>query len=194
MEFGTENSPTRQQQNPLREKFIHWQCRAREISMRDHQGRPDDAIKPYLILDGETQELGQIITVLSRLRLYSQTPEMMHLVKSKVDPAACQEAALQLFSENYYQKSFQFSDVLTAGFPPSSTLAKLICDKMNCQLIFEYYSQRFELVCKATKIRKDDHLFQATWWHNRIFNPHLNPETIIIGFEPNWKASKANAI
>ena len=194
MDFETEISQTRQQQNPLREKFIHWQCRAREISMRDNQGRPDDAIKPYLILDGEKQKLGQIITVLSRLPLYSQTPEMMHLVKSKVDPSACREAAVQLFSENYYQKSFQFSDVLTAGFPPSSTLAKLICDKMNCQLIFEYYSQRFELVCKATKIRKDDHLFQATWWHNRIFNPRLNPETIIIGFEPNWIASKANTI
>lgn len=185
---------TRRQEIPLRNKFLHWQCRAREISMRDNQGRPDDAIKPNLILGGETQKLGQIITVLSRLPLYSKTPEMMHLVKSKFDPAACQEAGVQFFSENYYQKSFQFSDVLTAGFSPNSALAKLISDKMSCQLIYEYYAQRFDIVCKAREIKKDDHLFQATWWHNRIFNPRLNPNIIVIGFEANWKASNANAI
>ena len=194
MDIGAKISQPGRQQNPLRDKFLHWQCRTREISMRENQGRPDDAIKPHLILSGESGALGQIVTVLPRQQLYSQTPEMMHLVKTKFDPAACREAGVQFFSEKYYQKSFQFSDKLTASFSPSSPLANLICNQNSCHLIFENYSQRFDLLCKPTEMKKDDHLFQATWWHNRIFNPRLNPKIIVIGFEPNWKMSKDDVI
>ena len=176
---------------PLRDAFLRWQCRVREASMRENFGRPDNAIKPHLILAGKTEPLGQIITVLCRTPLYSKTPELRHMVQSNFDPAQRLESAIQFFSEMYYQKALQFSDVLTATFQPGSPAAKIICSANTCSLMFENYGQRFDLSCAVSTLNKSDPLFEATWWHNMLFNSSLDPSTVILSFKPNWAKSSA---
>ena len=94
--------------NPLRDTFLRWQCRVRQIAMRENMGHPDDAITPELTLPGETEPTRHIITVLSKAPPFSKTPELQHMVKRTHDPAQRREKAVRFFSEIYYQKELEW--------------------------------------------------------------------------------------
>ena len=42
---------------PLRDAFLRWQCRVRQMMMRDKMGRPDAGIMPALTLPGGAEAL-----------------------------------------------------------------------------------------------------------------------------------------
>lgn len=179
-------------QSPLRDAFLKWQCRVRQISMRDGQGRPDDAITPELFLPGAEEPMGHVITVLNKAPGYSVTPELRHMAARTHDPAQRREKALQFLSSSYYQKHREFSDILTATFPPGSPGAAAIRDAERCRLVFDAYNQRFDLACKVWRLAGHNPLAQATLAHNLLFNPALPPDTEVLGFEPDWAGSSSD--
>ncbi|MCB1472858.1 MAG: hypothetical protein H6884_02075 [Rhodobiaceae bacterium] len=177
--------------NPLRKKFMGWQCRVRQMAMRESEGRPDDAIMPAVTLAGDSEPMGHIITLISKNAMFSVTPEFAHMVRQTNDPAQRRQKAIQYLSSAYYQKADEFSDVLTATFQPGSLGAHAIIDRGACTLEFEAYGQRFVLQCQAKQLQEEHPLYQATRWHNLLFNPTLAPDSIIIGFKPDWEASSS---
>lgn len=177
--------------SPLRLAFLKWQCRVRQIAMRDNQGRPDDAITPALFLPNHAEPLGHIITLLNKAPGYSVTPEMLHMAKKTNDPAQRRDQAIRFFSATYYQKAAEFSDILTATFPPGSPGAASIRDAGMVRLHFEAYMQVFDLSCKVWRLASHNPLYQATMAHNRLFNPALPEDTEVLGFEPDWNASSS---
>ena len=180
------------QPHPLRDGFLRWQCRIRQMMMRDEMGRPTDGIMPALTPLGADEPMGHIITVMSKNPAHDKTPEMRHMATKTLDPAAIRESALKFFSEFYYQKGAEFSDILTATFPPDSEGARSIRRAERCQLDFDAFGQRFSLACRVWKLTAKNPLWQATYWHNRLFNPGLPETTVILGFEPDWHASTAD--
>jgi hypothetical protein len=176
----------------LRDSFLRWQCRVRQMMMRDEQGRPSAGIVPALTLPGATEPLGHIITVMSKSPQFSKTPEMRHMARKTNDPAQRREAALAFFSEYYYQKPAEFSDILTATFPAGSPGAAKIREAGRAVLTFDAYAQRFVLDCRVWKLAEHNPLYQSTYWHNLLFNPGLAADTVILGFEPDWTRSHAD--
>ena len=185
--LGVEPEP-----HPLRDAFLGWQCRVRQINMREKMGRPDDEVMPHVMLKGEVEPMGQIISVMSKLPKHSVTPEFKHMVRRTFDPAQRREKALEFFSATYYQKPRNFSDILTATFPSNSEGAARIRRAGECVLRFEAYGQRFDLACKIWRLASKNPYYQATWWHNHLFNPNLSEDAVILGFEPDWDASSAD--
>ena len=181
-----------QERSPLRDAFMRWQCRVRQIAMRENQGRPGDGVVCDVTPEGASEALGSIVTVLNKSPLFSKTPEIRHMYLRTNDPAQRRDKALQLFSETYYQKHKEFSDLITATFLPGSEGAKLLLEAERCRLDFEAYRQKFSLVCSVRKLQNNDSMYQATYWHNLLFNPNLSPDTIIIGFQPEWQACSAD--
>ncbi len=177
--------------HPLRVSFMKWQCRVRQLNMRESEGRPDDSIMPAVFLDGSETPLGHIITLMNKAPGYSVTPELQHMARKTHDPAQRRAEALKFLSASYYQKAAEFSDVLTATFPPDSEGALTIRRAQSCRLVFEAYSQRFDLNCKVWKLAPHNTLYQATMAHNRLFNPAIPPDTIVLGFEPDWGTSSS---
>lgn len=177
--------------SPLRTAFLKWQCRVRQIAMRDNHGRPDDAITPGLTLPGEPEPLGHIITLLNKAPGYSVTPELQHMAAKTNDPAQRRDQAIRFFSATYYQKAAEFSDILTATFPPGSPGAATIREAEQVHLKFEAYAQVFDLHCRVWRLGPQNPLYQATMAHNRLFNPALPPDTEVLGFEPDWGQSTA---
>ncbi|MEM6308771.1 MAG: hypothetical protein AAF754_01885 [Pseudomonadota bacterium] len=177
---------------PLRKAFLRWQCRVRQMAMRDGQGRPDDGIMPAVILPGETDPMGHIITILNKAPGYSVTPELLHMAAKTNDPAQRRDQALQFFSATYYQKAGEFSDVLTATFPPDSPGAAKLRKADRVRLVFDAYGQVFDLNCKVWRLAERNPLYQSTLAHNQLFNPGLHPDTIVLGFEPDWSSSTSD--
>ena len=96
--------------HPHRKAFLKWQCLTRQIMMRENQGRPDDAIMPAVLLQGDDEPMGHIITILNKGPDHSLVPEMQHMLRKTNDPAQIRNAALQFLSATYYQKHTRFSD------------------------------------------------------------------------------------
>ncbi|MEM7074754.1 MAG: hypothetical protein AAGA28_15550 [Pseudomonadota bacterium] len=178
--------------HPLRLAFLKWQCHTRQLSMRNSNGRPDDAIMPDVTPEGAERPIGAIITVLNKAPMFSVTPELEHIAARTNDPAQRREAALQFLSATYYQKAKEFSDTLTATFTPRSEGARSLAEAGRALLVFECYGQRFDLQCRVTRLPHDNLLSRATMAHNILFNPTLPPSTEVLGFEPDWVNSTAD--
>ncbi len=177
---------------PLRKAFLRWQCRVRQTAMRDTDGRPDDSIMPAVFLPGEDAPMGHIITILNKAPGYSVTAELNHMAAKTNDPAQRRDQALRFFSATYYQKAGEFSDLLTATFPPESPGAATIRAAETVRLVFEAYGQTFDLACKVWRLTAQNPLYQSTMAHNRLFNPDIHPDTVVLGFEPDWQASTSD--
>ena len=178
--------------SPLRKAFLRWQCRVRQIAMRDMDGRPDDGIMPAVFLPGQDAPMGHIITVMNKAPGYSVTPELTHMAKKTNDPAQRRDQAIRFFSAAYYQKAREFSDMLTATFPPGSDGAAALHEAKSVRLVFDHYAQRFDLACTVWRLADHNPLYQSTMAHNTLFNPGLNPRTEVLGFEPDWAASTSD--
>ncbi len=180
--------------HPLRKAFLRWQCRVRQMSMREQDGRPDDAIMPAVVLPGEAEPMGHIITVMSKSPGYSVTSELVHMSAKTNDPAQRRDAAIRFLSAGYYQNAVEFSDILTATFPPGSEGAAKIHEAGECRLIFDAYAQSFDLTCKVWRLAEHNPLYQATVAHNKLFNPAFAPSSEVLGFEPIWDRSTSDPV
>jgi hypothetical protein len=177
---------TAETNHPVRNQFMKWQCRVRQIAMREKMGRPDEAIMPEVTPAGANTPIGHIITVISKSSPHSKTPELQHMFKCTNDPAQRREKALEFFSEIYFQKPGEFSDILTAAFNPGSHDAAELRAATGCSLRFQGYGHNFNLACSVETLEAANVLYQATWWHNALFNPNMPPETEILAFIPDW--------
>lgn len=171
--------------------FLRWQSRVRQIAMRQHGGRPGPGATPDLFLPGEDEPLGAVVTVLNKRPEHSRTPELRHLARRTQDPAERRAKALELFSETYFQKAETFSDTLTASFAPGSAGAARIAEAGACRLRFEAYAQAWDLACAAEALAEGDPLREATLAHNALFNPGRPAGAVVLGFRPDWEASRA---
>ena len=178
--------------HPRKTAFLKWQCHVRQLTMRTKEGRPDDGFMPEVTLEGDSEPLGHIITVLNKAPGYSLVPEMLHMARKTNDPAQIRDQALKFLSATYYQKHAEFSDILTATFPPNSPGAAKIRQAERANLRFDAYSQTFDLDCKVWRLAAHNPLYEATIAHNRLFNPDLPSGTEVLAFEPDWDRSSAN--
>ena len=108
------------------------------------------------------------------------------------DPAERREAALKFLAERYYQAAREFSDTLTASFPPDSATAATLLAQRECRLDFEQFSQRYRVRCTVRRLSPNNPLREATFWHNLLFNPRLPADCLVLGFEPDWPRSDAD--
>ena len=184
----------------LRDRFLHWQCRIRQIAMRNHDGRPTSGMTPLVsaargVVTESDRRIGsaaRIVTVLCKRPEHSVTMELRHMARRTHDPAERRESALAFLAERYYQTAGEFSDILTASFPPDSEVATTLLNHRECRLAFEQFSQRFELHCTVRQLSRNNPLREATFWHNLLFNPRLSADCTILGFEPDWPKSESD--
>ncbi len=180
----------------LKESFLRWQCRVRQISVREKDGRPSDGMMPIVTLDpnkaSQGRSLGHIITILNKTDDFSKLPELRHIVRHTHDLMQRRDKALKFFSEYYYQHIDEFSDQLTAVFAPESVGARQILASQACRLHFSAYTQEYSLCCQAKQLQTDSFFYQASWWHNHMFNPNLSKDVVIISFCPDWVTSTTN--
>ena len=190
------NMPTRIQGTTetlkLRLSFIKWQCRVRQIAMRESGGRPDGSIMPEVKLANDGFSLGAVITLIHKLPEFSVTSELQHMAKKTFDLSHKREQAIQFLSSTYYQKHAEFSDILTATFKPNSTGAARIAASECCTLIFDAFNQKYEIDCRVWILGCEDPLHHSTIAHNILFNPLIHPKTIVMAFQPNWATSSSS--
>ena len=170
----------------LRDRFIGWQCRLRQIAVREAGGKPSPGMRPR-VLSPVGEALAPAITVLI---VPSDPGDSIKLFRYQVlrteDPLERYDQALEFLAANYFQRPREFSDVMTALFAAESRLADELLALGRCRLDFVQYGQVFRLPCTVVQFTEDDEQFQATFWHNRLYNPRLPAGIRVLGFRPDW--------
>ena len=176
----------------IRDHFIGWQCRIRQIAMRQNGGRPSEGMRPRLLLT-EGRELSPGVTIVIVPREPKESTEFFRFQLRKThDPNLIYERGLQYLSATHFQTSGKFSDELTALFGPGSAIAGAVVERGECILEFSQFSQSYRLLCTVRELPEEDPAYQATLWHNRIFNPNTPGDVQILTFQPDWRSAQAD--
>jgi hypothetical protein len=177
-------------QEALRGGFLGWQCRIRQIAVREHGGRPTPGMQP--VLEVAAQRVGPITVVLHKRDGGETTSQFRFMVKRTHDPLERYEAAMRHLAAAYYQRPDSFSDQMTALFAPDASLPRRIAGRTDCVLLFEQFRQRWRLPCTARLLDPSTPGWQATYWHNALFNEHLPGGVQIVAFAPDWTRAEAD--
>lgn len=175
----------------MREHFLGWQCRLRQLSVRQGGGRPTTGMRPSVSLSDEDQARAAITVLIVKREPEQATAEFRHMVQRTQDPAERYSSALRALSAAYYQRPAEFSEEMTALFNTDGEIAARLLQAGSCVLDFEQYSQRYRLACTVRPLPDKDPAFQATYWHNRLFNPHIPAEISVLAFMPDWATARA---
>lgn len=170
----------------LRDDFIGWQCRIRQLSARQAGGRPLPGMRPR-VTSPHGHALSPGITVLLvEADPADSTALFRHQYLKTDDPIERYDKVLEILAGTYFQHPGGFSDVMTASFGPNAAVATQLLTHGGCVLEFEQYAQAYRLPCKVGELASADELYQATYWHNRMFNPNMPPGLRVLFFAPDW--------
>ena len=179
-------------QHALRNHFLGWQCRIRQLAIRQAGGRPTAGMQPAVFLPDSEQPLARIIVLLIKQEPEEITAQFRHLVRKTFDPADRYDSALKFLAAAYYQRATEFSDRMTALFGPDSEYARQLLDAGNCRLEFSQYNQSYRIPCRIRRLSGPEPAYQATYWHNSLFNPNLPAGVQILEFQPDWTRAQAD--
>src|SRR4051812_45670935 len=107
----------------LRDYFIGWQCRLRQMSMREFGGEPPSGIRPKV-----SRKSGEILAPALTMLLIERDPRAttaffkFQLARHNERQHAF-EAGVRFLGAEYYQSPELFSDELTAVFSAHSATA-----------------------------------------------------------------------
>ena len=173
----------------LRERFLLWQCRIRQIAMRDDGGRPSEGMRPQIRSpDGEILSDG-VIVLLVRGDPEESTDFFQFQVRKNHDPNEVYQKGLTFLQSTHYHRANRFSDEMTALFLPGSRLAGVLAGLAACRLDFRQFGQSWHLPCAVREMATDEPAYRNTLWHNRLFNTQLSDDVTIFGFRPDWTAA-----
>ena len=175
----------------LRQQFLLWQCRIRQIAMREGGGRPSAGMRPKILsADGRTLSKGTIV-LLVRDDPAESTDFFEFQVKKNHDPNEVYQKGLTFLQSTHYHRADRFSDEMTALYLPESRLAALLVQLGVCRLDFRQFGQSWRLPCAVREMMPDEPAYRNTLWHNRLFNTQLSDNVRILGFKPDWTAAAA---
>jgi hypothetical protein len=174
----------------VRDDFLHWQCRIRQIAMRDGGGRPSAGMRPLIATEDGLELHPGVIVLIHKLEPEHTTSLFRHQVLKTQDPVERWEKATEHMAAGYFQKFNEFDDRLTALFGPGAAIGDALLNHAKVVLDFAEYGQRFQLPAAVIDLPEHDPLYQSTYWHNRLFNPNMPAGVRVLCFTPDWRRAR----
>jgi len=174
----------------LRHEFFGWQCRLRQIAVRLAGGRPSPGMRPRA-LGHDGAEIAEVTVLLVKSDPDHSTRQFRHQVQKTQDPVERYDKVLEILAAAYFQHPEEFSDSLMALFGPRSAVADRLLREGRCLLAFEQYGQGYRLPCRVEALAPSHAFYQATYWHNHLFNPAMPPDPRVLAFLPDWSRAEA---
>jgi len=166
------------------QRFISWQCRLRKMSMRELDGQPTPGMSAGVYSISGADEQSRMNFLIVRKDARARTDEFRHIVRKSPDSSQWVKNGLRILSELHYHEDREFENQLTALFSLESNLAYALLKAGQCRLKFVQDSVEYAFDFDVVSLGQDDDAFQATYWHNRMFNPTLPGKVRVLGFMP----------
>jgi len=174
-----------------RKHFLGWQCRLRQFSIRNLNAEPSTGMQPDIVLAGTDTGFEAVTVLLVHEDSAEITAEFRHMIRKTKDPKLRYDSALKFLAERHYQYPKEFSEFPTATFNPGSKAADRMLEHGKVILSFEEKGQKYKIPCDVKQLTPDDPAWQATYWHNHLFNSSMPGDMPILQFIPDWEACEA---
>ncbi len=175
----------------LRDHFLGWQCRIRQVAMRQDGGRPSPGMRPRALTTAGSV-IAEALTVLIVPREPAESTAFFRFqVEKSSDPRLVYERGLAFLQAEHFQRPADFSDSLTALLPADSPVAAALLGEGACSLEFSQFRQFFRLPCAVFELEEGEPAREATIWHNRIFSPASVGGVQVLAFRPDWAGAEA---
>jgi len=165
-------------------RFISWQCRLRKLSVRELGGRPTPGMSAGVCSVSGGKVKGHMNFLIVRQESVMTTSEFRHIVHKSQDSAEWVKNGLRILAEHYYQDESEFSDELTALFGTDSPLADALIQAGQCHLKFAEDSVEQAFDFSVREMGEEEASYQATYWHNHLFNASIPGRVRVLGFTP----------
>jgi hypothetical protein len=167
-------------------EFVGWQCRIRQLAVRQGGGRPTPGMRPR-VLNRDGDELSEgIVSLIVEAEPAHSTELFRYQYLRTHDPIERYDQMLEILQGSYFQDPARFSDLITALFAAPSRLAAQLLSEARCILDFEQYTQGYRIPCAVARLGESSPFYHATLWHNRMFNHRLPAAVQILSFRPDW--------
>jgi hypothetical protein len=176
----------------LRTHFLGWQCRVRQHAVRMEEGRPSEGMQPSAVINNEV--VGNLTVLINKKELAELVTEFRYMYKKNADPALRRKDLLKVLVAGYFQQLEEFSDRLTALFSPNAEITNKLIAARNISLYFNQQNQKYIIPCSVQELNSEDLEYQATFWHNSIFNAKLPADVRILAFAPDWLLAQADPL
>ena len=164
--------------------FISWQCRLRKLAMREQGGRPSAGMSAGIHAIAGGDEQARINFLINRADSADRTSEFRHIIRKTHDSSQWVKNGLRILAELHYHEVDQFVNDLTALFSHDSSIAYALLKAGQCQLRFTEASIEHAFDFDVRSLDQVDELFQATYWHNHLFNSTLPGNVRVLAFSP----------
>ena len=166
------------------QSFISWQCRLRKLAMREKGGRPSAGMSAGIHAVAGGDEQARMNFLINRGDSAVRTREFRHIIRKTHDSSEWVKNGLRILAELHYHETDEFVKQLTALFSYDSSIAYALLKAGQCQLRFAEGSIEHAFDFDVSSLDQDDELFQATYWHNHLFNPALPGKVRVLRFSP----------
>ncbi|CAN5564867.1 hypothetical protein BH24ACT22_BH24ACT22_16510 [soil metagenome] len=194
MSEGTRDPGSFAKARDMRNQFLGWQCRLRPFAVRAGGGRPTPGMMPRVMVEETAEALGRIVIVMVPSFPEESTTQFRYIMRKTQDPVERYEKGLKILQAEYYQRPRGFSDKLTALFDEHSPTAASLLEAERCTLDFEQYSQKYLIPCRVKALKPEDPFYQATYWHNHLFNPRMPHNARVLALVPDWQNASAEKL
>jgi hypothetical protein len=176
----------------MRDAFLGWQCRIRQIAMREYGGQPLAGMRPSVSTRrGKSLSPGLVVLLLP-LEPEESTAFFRYQVQKTNEPQKAREAGIGYLGAEFYQLPELFSDSMAAIFQPASPLAAEILKAKEAVLEFAQFNQSFRMFCTVRRLAKRDTARDAALWQARIFKRDLANDCEVLSFTPDWTSANAD--
>ncbi len=175
----------------IQRHFIGWQCRIREYSLRNNNGRPSLGICPRVLSANDKELNSSVILLLVPKNPLESVLQFRFIAKKTNDPNERYKKVIEILSSTFFQHNADFEGLMTGLFPKNSITATHILNEKKILLNFDYQKQSFKICCFVDELKNEDIGYQFTYWHNLLFNPSISPESRVLIFRPDWSNSIA---
>lgn len=178
----------------LKGQFLAWQCRIRQMAMRQHGGRPMPGMRPRVLCAAGEVIMPAMTVLIIPVEPHRSTAFLRFQVQKSADPRKVYESALSYLQSEHFQVAGDFSDEMTALFAPGSSVATGLLNARQCLLEFQQYAQSWRMSCMVRRLPVRSAARQATLWHNRVFNRDIPGDAAVLGFKPDWRSASPSHV
>jgi hypothetical protein len=175
----------------MRDAFLGWQCRIRQIAMRDYGGQPLAGMRPRVATRSGALLAPALVVLLIPRETTESTAFFKFQVQKTNEPQKTLEAGVAYLGADFYQLPELFSEETVAVFQPGSGLAADISAAREVLLDFEQFSQSFRMFCRVRRLARKEAAREAALWQARIFNRDIPNDSEVLGLRPDWKNAHA---
>jgi hypothetical protein len=172
----------------LRTQFLSWQCRIRQMAVRQDGGRPSPGMRPRVLDASGKVMLEAMTTLIIPADPAPSTAFFRFQIQKSPDPRKVYESALNYLQDEYFGAA-DFSDEVTAVFAPGSKTAADLVTARRCLLEFAQYGQVWRLSCGVRRLPARAPARQASLWQARAFNRDMPADAAVLGFKPDWRSA-----